>query len=38
MIPNPLIRREMQKEKNLVAAEIGGGPAAFFFERYQNFG
>ena len=39
MIPNRLIRREMQK-KILVAPEIGGGggPAAVFYERYQNFG
>ena len=40
MIPNCLIRREMQKKKFLVEAEIGGGggPAAFFYERYQNLG
>ena len=41
MIPNRLIRREMQKKNFLVAVEIdggGGGPAAVFYERYQNFG
>ncbi len=40
MIPNRLIRREMQIKKKLVAAEIGGGggPTAVFYERYQNLG
>ncbi len=33
MIPNLLIRQEMEKIIFLVAAEIGG-PAAVFYERY----
>ena len=41
MIPNRLIRQEMQKKiwwwRKTVVNGGGGGHAAVFYERYQNF-